>query len=903
MQPWSQPLLWKAATASLTCSFGTVTFDPASPHNATLSGGNLIVTNTGTTSTDQGAMVAAANGYTTNKYYFEYTVTTLAGGGGVGTGIGNTTSTYSGMSTNVQHGVTVFVGTGNVWVDTSGNTGYNIGTIVGGSTIGVAVDLINYRVWFRLGASGLWNGTSGHDPTIGDGTHGGFGITAGTIIPIVTFGSGLVGPTGISGNVITANFGASPFVGAVPSGYYPGWCAPVACDPYFGNVVLLMGYEGANGSTGAPGMTDESPAAHGTATVTGASKITTSQFKFGASSLLCGAAISTIDFTYSANWNFGSSAFTVECFIYPSALSGNQYIVCQWANAGTNLGWALILAAAVPTFNISTTSTNTITVASGGTVTTGAWQHVAVDYDGVKYRLYLNGAMVGSSTTPQTINASTLILNVGSNNIGNFTFSNSEIDELRITKGVARYASDGVVWTSRSITTQAATISDSALSSVGTYVGSISLSADPTHANWTDIILEIKASATTPPAFVNSGSMTSVLAAPSGTPALPVSRTNGNLLIAYCRSAGATSANTLSVSAGWTIGYATRQGNPRPSIVTYCYVTGSETAPTFTSSIGNDNFEAQVLQYTGAIGSSPFGNNAVGWHDGATGFDGGLNAPMRCPSMTSAFANSTALNIALINPSANAEPSTPTSSSFAVPTAAFPRVQCPDPHFGQVVLLMGYEGANGSTGAPGMTDESPSVHGNANVVGAAQISTTQEKFGASSLSLNGTNSQINFAYSNDWNLGAGPFTIECWIYPTTISGTQFIVGPWQAAPNLGWTLVINGPNIEFHLSTTGSDNLAPVINLSSITANTWYSVAVDYDGIKYRMYVNGTTVSTSATTHTIYNPSLAIGIGANSSGNGSFLAGYIDELRITKGFARYASDSGYTVPASAFPRS
>jgi hypothetical protein len=68
------------------------------------------------------------------------------------------------------------------------------------------------------------------------------------------------------------------------------------------------------------------------------------------------------------------------------------------------------------------------------------------------------------------------------------------------------------------------------------------------------------------------------------------------------------------------------------------------------------------------------------------------------------------------------------------------------------------------------------------------------------------------------------------------------------------------------------------------------------------MYVNGTTVSTSATTHTIYNPSLAIGIGANSSGSGSFLAGYIDELRITKGVARYASDSGFAVPTAAFPR-
>src|SRR6516164_4171455 len=296
------------------------------------------------------------------------------------------------------------------------------------------------------------------------------------------------------------------------------WSHPsgaVVCDPYFGNVVLLMGFEGANGSTGAPGMTDESPAAHGNAFVTGASQITTSQFKFGASSLLCGAAISTIDFTYSANWNFGSSPFTIECFIYPSALSGNQYIVCQWANAGTNLGWALILAAAVPTFNISTTSTNTITVASGGTVTTGAWQHVAVDYDGVKYRLYLNGAMVGSSTTPQTINASTLILNVGSNNVGNFTFTNSEIDELRITKGVARYASDAgftvpvaafprgpglgggspstpLGWASRALSsTDGSNFSDIGFGVSGSTVGPIALSDTP--VSWTEFIVEVLA--------------------------------------------------------------------------------------------------------------------------------------------------------------------------------------------------------------------------------------------------------------------------------------------------------------------------------------------------------------------------------------------------------------------------
>ena len=140
----------------------------------------------------------------------------------------------------------------------------------------------------------------------------------------------------------------------------------------------------------------------------------------------------------------------------------------------------------------------------------------------------------------------------------------------------------------------------------------------------------------------------------------PGSRVNGNLLVAYCREEGLATPSTLSVSAGWTIGYAVQQGNPRPAIVAYAYVTGSETAPTFTASAGSDSFIAQVLQYSGTIGSSPFGNATTGWHDGTTGFDGGSNVPMRCPSILTAHPGSTALNIALINPGVTAAPSTPT---------------------------------------------------------------------------------------------------------------------------------------------------------------------------------------------------------------------------------------------------
>jgi hypothetical protein len=71
----------------------------------------------------------------------------------------------------------------------------------------------------------LWNANATDDPTDGTGGHGGFTIPAGTIIPFVTFGSGLAGAAGVSGNVITANFGATSFVGTPPSGYAAGWPA------------------------------------------------------------------------------------------------------------------------------------------------------------------------------------------------------------------------------------------------------------------------------------------------------------------------------------------------------------------------------------------------------------------------------------------------------------------------------------------------------------------------------------------------------------------------------------------------------------------------------------------------------------------------------------------------------
>jgi hypothetical protein len=226
-----------------------------------------------------------------------------------------------------------------------------------------------------------------------------------------------------------------------------------------------------------------------------------------------------------------------------------------------------------------------------------------------------------------------------------------------------------------------------------------------------------------------------------------------------------------------------------------------------------------------------------------------------------------------------------------------------DPYFGNVVLLMGGEGANNSTGAPGFTDESPAAHGVATVSAPSVIDTSQFKFGTSSIHV--ANGYVYYPTSNDWNLGSGQFTIECWVRwaTDTVAGqTMFLANWFSSTGTLGWNLALSAPlNLTWSVSTLGTDNLVDINAPWSPVANTWYHIAVDYDGAKYRAYINGAMVGSSTTPRTIFNPAQRLGIGSNSQDQFSH-AGWLDEIRITKGVARYASDSGFVVPTAAFPR-
>jgi hypothetical protein len=246
-----------------------------------------------------------------------------------------------------------------------------------------------------------------------------------------------------------------------------------------------------------------------------------------------------------------------------------------------------------------------------------------------------------------------------------------------------------------------------------------------------------------------------------------------------------------------------------------------------------------------------------------------------------------------------------TSGYFTVPTSVLSALG--DSQWSNVKLLMGFEGVNGSTGAPGFTDESLAAHGTATVGGATQISTAVAKFGGSSASFSTVPAAgASFASSADWQFGNSQFTMEGWINPSTSFGTGTIIALWNATGNqLSWLLfaAIGTDNkLHWDTSTNGSTINADIIGATSLsTGGVWYAWAIDFDGSKYRLYLNGVMDGSFSTVRNLFpsTATLTIGVSNNSANN---ITAFMDEIRITKGVARYASDGGYTVPTTAFPR-
>lgn len=206
-----------------------------------------------------------------------------------------------------------------------------------------------------------------------------------------------------------------------------------AGDPYWANVVLLLGCKGPNGSTT---FVDSSLVAN-TMTAAGTAQISTAQFMFPSSSgaFLTGANVSAPD---STDWYLEPGDFTIELWYRPSAIGTRQFL-CGQGNVGATSVRNLLEVTAAGKFRYFGNGSAAVSVVGTTTLVAGNWYFLSATKSGTDWRVFVNGNLDTTLSSAATFTDFAGPFYVG--RCGAFTSltTNGYLEQFRITKGVARY--------------------------------------------------------------------------------------------------------------------------------------------------------------------------------------------------------------------------------------------------------------------------------------------------------------------------------------------------------------------------------------------------------------------------------------------------------------------------------
>ena len=179
------------------------------------------------------------------------------------------------------------------------------------------------------------------------------------------------------------------------------------------------------------------------------------------------------------------------------------------------------------------------------------------------------------------------------------------------------------------------------------------------------------------------------------------------------------------------------------------------------------------------------------------------------------------------------------------------------------------------------------------LVGTAQASSTVKKYYATSFWLSGTGTGFSVADSSGCGFGTADFTVECWIYLTSAPARDIPILDFRTGTGQNGVLYVNGSGS----SELSYSNDTVYKGSTQITTSAWHHVALSrVSGTTY-LFLDGTSTYSTATAFD-FGSSRPLKVGLNYNNSLGFV-GYIDEVRITKGYGRYSA--GFTAPTVALP--
>jgi hypothetical protein len=592
-----------------------------------------------------------------------------------------------------------------------------------------------------------------------------------------------------------------------------------------------------------------------------------------------------------SGFDYGTSDFTIEGWFYFNSVSSSSIIAGTWA-VSPNRGWFLYFDATLGiTFTFSTTGSNAIDVSSSYTPSANTWNHIAVSRTGVNLYFFVNGVQRGStyniSTSSIYANSQTLYIGNRGSQLDAFYYT-GYISNFRIVKGTAVYTSafnpptaplTAISGTSL-LTCQSNRFRDASTNNLTiTKNGDTSVVAFSPFAPTAEY---------TPSIHGGSGYF-------DGTGDYLVTSTNA----AFAMSSGDFTVEAwvnVSSTTGYRYIFDFRDGSGAATNI-YAYLNS-----------GTMNLNVGV----GTTDDSASGSITLGaWAHVAlvrsgstiTVYINGVSTNSFSSSQN--FSTSTAVTIGrrytieqyFIGYISNFR----VVKGTAVYTANFTPPTSPVVTISNTSLLLNFTNA-GVYDATGKN--------NLETVGDTKISTAQSKFGLASMAFDGTGDYLlsSTALSELIFLHNGtPWTIEGWFY-TGSTSQQVILSTDGTSLSIGIYIAINDTTtrdiVAYIFRGVSGSWVGSVSPTNSWSLNTWTHFAVIQDSSKnLTIYINGVQVSTasgSSFSFSSANPSYPLAIGrAQQPTPGGYFNGYIQDLRVTKGIARYTAN--FTPQASYLP--
>lgn len=601
-----------------------------------------------------------------------------------------------------------------------------------------------------------------------------------------------------------------------------------------------------------------------------------------------------------AVWDLSSKDFTIEAWIYLTATNTFASIINQWTNSGGR-AWQLQAAGTTISFIVNTSVTLTTPASS---ISTNQWTHVAVVRNGSTWAIYING-INSANTSAVTVNSSSATPCIGYNLDGapSTYYFPGYISNLRLVNGTAVYTNNFTPPTSLLTVTQDSGVNIAAISNANS-TSLLTLQdnrfIDKSSNNFTITVLGNSKILPFSPFKPNS-----VYSPTANGGSVYLDGTGDYLTVPDDAKFEIASNVDFTIEASF---YATSAPNALQAIITkaaagifspYSVYVTSGLALVYYSASGQASWDVASGVSFGTIKLNQWNHFAISRSGSNTRLY--LNGVLAQNINHSGALTDNARKVTIGGRDDGTElfygyiSNVRMIKGTAIYTANTTPPAAPVNAVSNTTMMLNFTNA-------GVIDYT--CKNDIETIGTVRVTTANSKYGTSSINFNTKTDALALPVSRLNSTFVGDFTIECYVYPTDATITRW--GIYDARQSGGSASAFALTLEPLASPVSGSYRMAYynagyLYGTITVLSNVWTHLAWVRSGTTLTFYVDGvaggnTTVSGTlagaATTNPIY-------IGSKDNGLAGYgNVGYIDDLRITNGLARY---TGNFTPPTVMP--